>query len=58
VSVLFGRLLSGMLYGVSPADPTTLALVTAIILGGAGIASLVPSVRGALVEPVQVLRDE
>ena len=58
VSALFGRLLSGMLYGVSPVDPATLAGVTAIVLGGAGIASLVPSVRGALVEPVQVLRDE
>jgi putative ABC transport system permease protein len=58
VSVLFGRLLSGMLYGVSTADPTTLGFVAVIILGGAGIASLLPSVRGARVEPVQVLRDE
>jgi len=58
VSVVFGRLLSGMLYGVSPADPTTLAFVTAIVLGGAGIALIVPSVRSALVEPMQVLRDE
>ena len=58
VSLPLGRLLSGMLYGVSPTDPTTLAFVTAIVLGGAGIASLVPAVRSALVEPMQVLRDE
>jgi len=58
VSLLLGRFLSGMLYGVSPTDPTTLAFVTAIVLGGAGIASLVPAVRSALVEPMQVLRDE
>jgi predicted permease len=58
VSALLARLLSGMLYRVSPTDPATLTFVTALIIGGAGIASLVPSVRVALVEPMQVLREE
>jgi len=58
LSALFARLLSGMLYGVSPADPATLVAVAAVILCGAAVASLVPSIRGALVEPIQVLRDE
>jgi ABC-type lipoprotein release transport system permease subunit len=47
-----------MLYGVSPSDPTTLAAVALIVLSAAASASLIPSVRGALVEPMQVLRDE
>jgi ABC-type lipoprotein release transport system permease subunit len=47
-----------MLYGVSASDPTTLSAVAVIVLSAAALASLIPSVRGALVEPMRVLRDE
>ena len=53
-----GRVLSGMLYGVSATDPFTLCCVTALVLGVAGLASLLPALRAARVDPMQVLRDE
>jgi putative ABC transport system permease protein len=52
------RLLSGMLYGVTPSDPRTLCGVTALVLAVAAAASLVPSLRAARVDPIEVLRDE
>jgi putative ABC transport system permease protein len=58
LSLVFTRLLAGMLYGVSPTDPTTLAAVVFLTLAVAAIASLIPAIRAALVEPMQVLRDE
>jgi putative ABC transport system permease protein len=58
LSVAFTRLLAGMLYGVSPTDPFTLTAVTFLTLAVAGVASLIPAIRAALVQPMQVLRDE
>ncbi len=52
------RLLAGMLYGVSPSDAPTLSGVVLIVLAVATVASLVPAIRAARVEPMQVLRDE
>ena len=58
LAIASGRLLSGMLYGVSPSDATTLAAVVALVLGASVAASLVPAMRAARVEPMQVLREE
>ncbi len=52
------RLLAGMLYGVSPFDPETLFAVVLIMFGVAALASLIPSIRAARVDPVVVLREE
>jgi putative ABC transport system permease protein len=54
----FARLLSGMLYGVSPTDSVTLSSVVLIVLAVAAVASLVPAIRAARVEPMKVLREE
>ena len=58
LSLAFTRVLSNMLFGVSASDPVTLSSVIAIVLVVAGLASLVPATRAALVEPMRVLRDE
>jgi putative ABC transport system permease protein len=58
MSLAFTRLLSGMLYGVSPTDPGTLAAVVLGVLGVSAGAALVPAVRAARLEPMTVLRDE
>ena len=58
LALAFTRLLSGMLYGVPPTDTVTLAAVTVVVVGVSTLASLIPSVRAARVEPMQVLRDE
>jgi putative ABC transport system permease protein len=52
------RLLAGMLYGVSPADPATWAAVVGTIVAVATLASLFPAWRAARTEPVEVLRQE
>jgi putative ABC transport system permease protein len=54
----FARLLSGMLYGVSPSDITTLSSVVVLMLAVSALASLIPAIRAARVDPMQVLREE
>jgi putative ABC transport system permease protein len=58
LAAAFARVLSGMLYGVSPTDSVTLSSVVLIVLAVAAVASLVPAIRAARVEPMNVLRDE
>ena len=54
----FARLLSGMLYGVSANDAVTVGGVLAIVLVVTVMASLIPAIRAARVEPMQALREE
>jgi ABC-type antimicrobial peptide transport system permease subunit len=54
----FGRLLSGMLYGVTATDAATVAGVVVIVLAVSAVASLLPAVRAARVEPMRALREE
>lgn len=58
LAVASSRLLAGMLFGVSPSDSLTLAGVVAIVLAVSIAASLIPAIRAARVEPMQVLREE
>jgi predicted permease len=58
LAALSVRLLAGMLYGVSPSDPVTLAAVIVTVVAVSAIASLLPAVRAARLEPMRVLRDE
>jgi putative ABC transport system permease protein len=50
--------LAGMLYGITALDPTTYASVVCLILLVAAVASLVPALRAARIDPVRVLREE
>jgi predicted permease len=52
------RLLSSLLFHVSPEDPLTYAGVTAVIVVVAWIACYLPSQHAASVEPVNALRSE
>jgi putative ABC transport system permease protein len=54
----FTRLLSGMLYGVSATDTLTLGGVVIVVLAVSVLASLLPAIRAARLEPMQVLRRE
>jgi putative ABC transport system permease protein len=58
LATVFARVMSGMLYGVSPTDVATLSAVVFIVLLVATLASLIPAIRAARVEPMQVLRNE
>ena len=54
----FSNALSGMLYGVSRVDPQTFAGVLILIVVVASLASFLPAMRAARVDPIEVLRDE
>ncbi|PTX90726.1 ABC transporter permease [Opitutus sp. ER46] len=58
LAVALTRLLQGFLYGVSPFDPLTFALIPALLLGVAGFACVVPARRAMRVDPVEALRAE
>ena len=58
LSFASARLLSGMLFGVSAWDPLTLAAVVGLVTLVAALAALLPAVRAARVDPMQVLREE
>jgi putative ABC transport system permease protein len=58
LAAALSHFLAAMLYGVSAIDPATYGGVVLLILLVAAIASLIPAVRAACVEPVKVLREE
>jgi len=52
------RLLSTLLYGVTPLDPVTYAAVPVVLVIATALASYVPARRAASVDPVEALRME
>jgi ABC-type lipoprotein release transport system permease subunit len=50
--------LRGLLYGVAPHDPPTLAAVVVLVASASLAAAWVPARRAARVEPWELLRDE
>jgi predicted permease len=53
-----GRLLERILYGVTPTDPVTFAIVFAIMLGVGAAATFIPARRATRIDPMQALRQE
>jgi putative ABC transport system permease protein len=53
-----GRLVSAMLFGVQPTDPSAMLLASCTLLIVAVLAALVPAARAARVDPVTALRAE
>jgi predicted permease len=58
VAVVAVRLMSSLLFKVSPADPITYAAVCVGLIATTALASYVPSRRAASVDPVDALRAE
>jgi predicted permease len=57
--VLLGtRLLSGLLFGVSPEDPATLGLSILLLVSVAALAGAIPARRAARIEPIEALRHD
>ena len=57
-TLALGRLISGLLFGVTPTDPATLLAVVAFLVVIALVATYVPARRAALIEPLLALRAE
>ena len=52
------RLMSGLLYGITPLDPMTYAVVPVVLLIATVLASYLPARRAVSVDPVEALRSE
>jgi len=55
---LLTRLMSNLLFGVSPEDPMTYAAVSLLVAALALLASWLPARRAARIDPVLALRQE
>jgi putative ABC transport system permease protein len=56
-AIAVGRYIQTLLFGISPTDPATIALVVTLILVTAVLACLVPSLRATRVDPLVVLQE-
>ena len=52
------RLMSSLLFEVSPVDPMTYAMVSLMLMVAAALASYLPALRAAAVDPLEALRAE
>jgi len=52
------RLMSSLLFGITALDPLTYAVVSAVLIGAAALASYLPARRATMVDPVDALRVE
>ena len=55
-SLALSKLLSSMLYGVSPTDPVAFGATVMLLLAVAGVAGYLPARRAARVDPIAALR--
>ena len=58
LSMMLGRLLTTMLFGVQPLDPATFVLVAVVLLLTAAASTIGPAWRAARIDPAVALRSE
>ena len=57
-ALVVGRLIRGLLFGVSPVDVTTDMATVGLVLGVALLTALLPAARAARTDPVEALAGE
>ncbi|HUF74011.1 MAG TPA: ABC transporter permease [Gammaproteobacteria bacterium] len=57
-AVVLGRLMSSLLFGISPEDPVVYVAALGVILAAAALASYLPARRAARIDPTETLRAE
>jgi ABC-type antimicrobial peptide transport system permease subunit len=58
LALAFSQALSGLLFGVSSADPMTFAIVIIVLGVVAGAATCLPARRAIRIDPIDALRGE
>jgi predicted permease len=58
LAVAAGRAAGAMLYGLTPADPATMAQAVAVLLMVSALATYIPAERAARIDPMRALREE
>ncbi|MFC1499928.1 ABC transporter permease [Candidatus Zixiibacteriota bacterium] len=54
-SILLSKLIASMLYGISPTDPVTLAVMVSLLALISIVAGLLPAVRASRIDPISVM---
>lgn len=57
-ALAFGRGMTSLLYGLSPADPVALATALFVLASAGILATLIPALRASRVHPAEALRSE
>jgi predicted permease len=57
-AMALGRLMSSVLFGVGPMDPTAYGAALAVTLAASALASYLPARRAATIDPIETLRAE
>jgi ABC-type antimicrobial peptide transport system permease subunit len=57
-AIVLGRVMSSLLFGVSPVDPITLTALPATLLTVVLVATYLPARRAARLDPIVVLRND
>jgi putative ABC transport system permease protein len=57
-AVPLSRLLSGLLFGIEPADPPTIAVSALVLVAVAIVAAWVPARRATAIDPITALRGD
>jgi len=57
-AIPLSAMLEGLLFGVEPADPTTIVLAAVLLVGVALVASWIPARRATVVDPITALRGD
>ena len=58
IAALLGRVMTSLLFGIGPHDPTTFAAVSVVVITVAIAATLAPAYRATQVDPLRALRTE
>lgn len=53
-----GRIVASVLFGVSPSDPVSFAVIALLLTAVASLASFLPANRAVEVDPLEALRNE
>jgi ABC-type antimicrobial peptide transport system permease subunit len=57
-AVALTRLMASLLFGVAPTDPLTFSAIAVILAGAALLATAIPALRAARLDPLIALRQE